>query len=156
MTAPTAEAPIASAAEAERAIADLNGIMDRLEATLAEETAQLRAGSVRAAHALDATKSALAALYAAQCERVKAASDLIARSLPEAAEALRNRHVGFQSLLQTNLTVLATAHAVSEGIIRGVSAELTRKQSPSTYGASGRANAPSAKASQPLALSRKL
>ena len=156
MTAPTAETPIVSAAEAERAIADLNSIMDRLEATLAEATAQVRRGSLRTACTLEATKSALAALYAAQSERVKAASDLIARSLPEAAEALRSRHVGFQSLLQTNLTVLATAHAVSEGIIRGVSAELTRRQSPSTYGASGRANAPSAKASQPLALSRKL
>ena len=156
MTAPTAEAPIANAADAERAIADLNSIMDRLEATLAEETTQVRRGSLRAARALDATKSALAALYAAQCERVKAASDLIARSLPEAAEALRGRHVAFQSLLQNNMTVLATAHAVSEGIIRGVSAELTRRQSPSTYGASGRTNAPSTKASQPLALSRKL
>ena len=69
---------------------------------------------------------------------------------------LRESHAAFQSLLQTNLTVLATAHAVSEGIIRGVSGELARKQSPSTYGASGRSNAPGAKASQPLALSRTL
>ena len=63
----------------------------------------------------------------------------------------------FRSLLQTNLTVLATAHAVSEGIIRGVSGELARKQAPSTYGANGRANQPSRrKASQPLAISRSL
>ncbi len=155
MTA-NAEAPIASAGEAERAIADLNAIMDRLEATLADETAQVRAGSLRAACALDATKTALAALYAAQCERVKAAHGLIVQSLPQAAAALRSRHVAFQSLLQTNLTVLATAHAVSEGIIRGVSGELARTQAPSTYGATGRANAPGPRASQPLALSRKL
>ena len=69
---------------------------------------------------------------------------------------MRERHAAFQALLQTNLTVLATAHAVSEGIIRGVSGELARKQAPSTYGATGRANAPSAKASQPLAISRTL
>ena len=62
----------------------------------------------------------------------------------------------FRPLLQTNLTVLATAHAVSEGIIRGVSGELARKRTPSTYGASGRANGPAAKASQPLAFSRTL
>jgi hypothetical protein len=154
MTA-SAEAPIASAGEAERAIADLNNIMDRLEATLAEETAQLRAGSLRAACALDATKSALAALYAAQSERVKAAAGLIAQALPQAVDGLRSRHVAFQSLLQTNLTVLATAHAVSEGIIRGVSGELARRQTPTTYGASGRANAPGPRASQPLAFSRK-
>ena len=59
-------------------------------------------------------------------------------------------------LLQMNLTVLATAHAVSEGIIRGVSGELARTRAPQTYGASGRANAPDPRASQPLALSRKL
>jgi hypothetical protein len=152
----TASAPIASAGEAERAIADLNEIMDRLEATLAEETVQLRAGSLRAARALDATKSALAALYAAQSERVKAAAGLIAQSLPGAIDALRSRHVAFQSVLQANLTVLATAHAVSEGIIRGVSGELARQQTPTTYGASGRANGPNPRASQPLAFSRKL
>jgi hypothetical protein len=76
--------------------------------------------------------------------------------LPAALDRLRNRHDAFQALLQTNLTVLATAHAVSEGIIRGVSGELARKLAPSTYGASGRANGPSAKTSQPLALSRRL
>ena len=86
----------------------------------------------------------------------KAAKDIIATSLPEALERLRARHDAFQALLQTNLTVLATAHAVSEGIIRGVSGELARKQAPSTYGATGRASPPSSKVSQPLAISRTL
>jgi hypothetical protein len=87
---------------------------------------------------------------------VKAAKDAIARLAPKALDRLRRRHDTLQGLLQTNLTVLATAHAVSEGIIRGVSGELARKQAPSTYGASGRAQAPSAKASPPLAISRVL
>ena len=91
-----------------------------------------------------------------ESDRVMAARELIARLVPDAIETLRKRHTAFQALLQTNLTVLATAHAVSEGIIRGVSGELARKRTPSTYGASGRANAPSAKASQPLAVSRSL
>ena len=43
---------------------------------------------------------------------------------------MRERHTAFQALLQTNMTVLATAHAVSEGIIRGVSGELARKRAP--------------------------
>jgi hypothetical protein len=54
------------------------------------------------------------------------------------------------------MTVLATAHAVSEGVIRGVSGELARKRTPSTYGATGKASRPPAGASQPLALSRTL
>jgi hypothetical protein len=150
------QAAIASASEAERAIDNLNNIMDRLVATLEEETARARAGKLSAATELDEAKVELARAYAAETERVKAARALVAQSLPAALAALQARHEAFQALLQTNLTVLATAHAVSEGIIRGVSGELARKQAPSTYGASGRASAPAAKTSQPLALSRTL
>jgi hypothetical protein len=51
---------------------------------------------------------------------------------------------------------LATAHAVSEGLVRGVSGELARKAAPQTYGASGRANAPDPRKAVPLAVSRVL
>lgn len=158
MTIPTrnAAAPIASSGEAERAIANLNKIMDRLIDTIEEETARYRAGRLRDAVELDEAKVELARSYAAESDRVKSAKDIIAKSLPDALDALRKRHDAFQALLQKNLTVLATAHAVSEGIIRGVSGELARKQAPSTYSASGRANAPSSKTSQPLAISRTL
>ena len=148
--------PIASAGEAERAIANLNTIMDRLIDTIEEETTRLRAGRLRDAVELDEAKVEFARLYAAESARVKSAKDIIATSLPDALDRLRKRHDAFQTLLQKNLTVLATAHAVSEGIIRGVSGELARKAAPSTYGASGRANAASSKASQPLAISRTL
>ena len=128
--------------------------MDRLEETVTEETACMRAGRLHEALALEPAKADLAHRFAVESERVRAARGLIAGSLPQALDALRERHTAFQSLLQKNLTVLATAHAVSEGIIRGVSGELARKRAPSTYGATGRANGPSPKASQPLALSR--
>ena len=143
----------ANAGEAEQALADLNTIMDRLMETIAEETARARTGRLAAVAELSETKLELARLYSAESERVKAG---LAQVLPDAIEDLRERHAAFRSLLQINMTVLATAHAVSEGIIRGVSGQLARKRAPSTYGASGRANAPSAKASQPLALSRTL
>jgi flagellar biosynthesis/type III secretory pathway chaperone len=153
---PGTPSPIVSVGEAERAIANLNKIMDRLVETVEEETARLRVGELRATVELDGAKAELARLYAAETDRVKAAKVIIIQSLPEALDRLRQRHTVFQTLLQTNLTVLATAHAVSEGIIRGVSSELARRQAPSTYGASGRANAPSTKTSQPLAVSRRL
>lgn len=156
MNARLADTPIASVGEAERVIANLNTIMDRLVETIEEETVRVRAGRLSDAAVLAQDKTEFGRRYAAESERVMAARELIARSLPDAFDALRKRHAAFQVLLQTNLTVLATAHAVSEGIIRGVSGELARKRAPSTYGASGRANAPSAKASQPLAISRTL
>ena len=158
MSAPQAEArhAIASVGEAEQAIANLATIMDRLAGAIEAETAQVRAGHMLQAGGVEVAKAELARAYAAETARLAEGKEFIARALPKAAAALRRRHSAFQELLQVNLTVLATAHAVSEGIIRGVSGELARKRAPQTYGASGRANTPGARASQPLALSRKL
>ena len=156
MTNPSSAATIGTAAEAEAVIDRLNTIMDRLVETVEAETAHMRKGRVRDALALEAQKQELSARYAAECGRVRVSQAMIAKSLPQALAKLRDRHATFQALLQKNLTVLATAHAVSEGIIRGVSGELARKQTPSTYGAGGRANAPGPRAGQPIALSRTL
>ena len=52
------------------------------------------------------------------------------------------------------MIVLATAHAVSEGIVRRLSGDLARKASPQVYGASGRTVAPNPKHGRPLAVSR--
>lgn len=156
MSIPAPDAPISTAAEAERAIDNLNSIMDRLIETVQEETARMRKGQLRDALTLEGQKQELSLRYASESARVKKAQTTIARTLPDALAALRERHAEFQAVLQTNLTVLATAHAVSEGIIRGVSDELTRRQAPSTYGAGGRANAPRAKTAPPLAISRTL
>ena len=156
MTSPEARSPITDANAAEKAIASLEKVMDCLEQTVADEIAHVRAGRLRDAVNLDEAKIDFARLYVIESDYVKVARNAIARLAPEALDRLRRRHDAFQGVLQTNLTVLATAHAVSEGIIRGVSGELARKQAPSTYGASGRAQAPSTKASPPLAISRML
>ena len=156
MNTPAPSMTIASVGEAERVVANINIVLDRLMETVAEETARVRAGKLREAADLGETKAELSRRYATESERVMAARDFIAGALPDAFKALRTRNAAFQTLLQANLIVLATAHAVSEGIIRGVSGELARKRAPSTYGATGRANAPAAKASQPLAISRTL
>ncbi len=153
--APEANA-IANAGEAAQTIENLNAIMDRLTAAVEEETAHMRAGRLTEALAVEDTKVELARRYTVESGRLKAAEALIRSALPGALADLRRRHQAFQALLQTNLTVLATAHAVSEGIIRGVSGELAKKRAPSTYGASGRATAPAPTASQPLAVSRSL
>jgi hypothetical protein len=156
MTSPGTGQTVVNAAEAERAVASLEKIMDQLEQTLTEETARVRAGRLRDAMNLDVAKIEFARLYVLESARLKTASDAIARVAPGLLDRLRQRHHIFQGLMRTNLTVLATAHAVSEGIIRGVSGELARKQAPSTYGATGRAQTPSTKVSPPLAISRSL
>ena len=147
---------IASVGEAEQAIANLGVIIDRLTETIDQETALVRAGRMLKAGEMEERKSALASAFTAETVRLANGREFILRATPDAVVRLRERHIAFQRLLQTNMTVLATAHAVSEGIIRGVSGELARTAAPQTYGASGRANGPSPCASQPLALSRKL
>jgi hypothetical protein len=147
---------IASIGEAQHAIANLERIMDALLATVEEETGLVRNGRIADAARLEETKSELAGRYFAQTERLKANKMFIQRTLPDALAALRRRHDSFHALLQINLTVLATAHAVSEGIVRGVSDEINRSQVPQTYGASGRAVAAKPKNRQPMAISRSL
>jgi len=148
--------PIESVGEAEKVISHLEGIMDSLLATLEEETAFVRAGRLHEAMALEEAKAEYARAYVADSDRIKLSRTFLCQALPDALASLRQRHDNFHALLQINLTVLATAHAVSEGIIRGVSGELARKRAPQTYGASGRANLPGPKVGQPLAVSRVL
>ena len=147
---------IETAADAQQVIASLGSIMDSLLATVEEETKLVRAGRLHDASALEAGKDDLARRYMLESERIKNSKGFLKQALPDQLAALRERHDMFYALLQINMTVLATAHAVSEGIIRGVSGEMTRKTSPSTYGSGGRANTPSSRAMQPLAISRSL
>ena len=59
-------------------------------------------------------------------------------------------------MLQVNLTVLATAHAVSEGVIRGVNAEMQKRAMPQTYTAAGQRAVPNQRRAAPLSISRTL
>jgi hypothetical protein len=156
VSATSPQSPIFSVGEAEQAVETLNTITDRLVETIEEETKHVRAGRLHAAAGLGEAKAELSRRYTAESLRLIANQLLIARNLPDAFAAMRERHTAFQALLQTNMTVLATAHAVSEGIIRGVSGELARKRAPSTYGASGRATMPGPRANQPMAICRSL
>jgi hypothetical protein len=144
-----------AASQQHTALAELSLVMDAIVHILEQETALVRSGRLTEAAKLETSKSDLANRYYAGASRVR---EMLAQlsSTPDALAALQRRHDEFRALLQINLTVLATAHAVSEGIMRGVSDELARKAAPSTYGATGRANAPGASASQPLAVSRVL
>jgi hypothetical protein len=148
--------PITTAAEAEDVIGHFLKIMDALLATVEEETNLVRAGRLRAVTRLEQPKAELARLYIADLLRLRANQNYLTQAVPETMHDLRRRHDTFRALLQINLTVLATAHAVSEGIVRGVSSELARKSAPQTYGASGRPSAPRARTGQPLAVSRSL
>ena len=148
--------PIETAAEAENLVRHLLAAMDTLVATVEHETELVRAGKLKEATALEAAKAELARAYVADTTQVKANLPALKRQVPDLLAALRKQHDTFNALLQINLTVLATAHAVSEGLIRGAHSEVARKHAPQTYGSSGRPAAPPKSAAVPVSVSRSL
>jgi len=154
--APSASAPVGSMQEAETLITHIMEVMDAVLNVVEDETNLVRAGKLSAAARLVPSKNELSQLYLADAQRLKISQSYLARTMPDILAALRKRHDLFQAVLQMNLTVLATAHAVSEGIMRGVSDEMAKKSMPAGYGASGRTTTPPPRHAQPLAVSRVL
>lgn len=144
-----------SFAAAYKVVQPLYETMDALLAVIDQETALIREGRLREARTLEQQKAELAARYTAATKTIKESHGATPFA-QDVVDELNKKHDLFRALLKINLTVLATAHAVSEGIVRGVSEEFTRRSAPQTYGASGRPNLPPARLSQPIAVSRVL
>jgi len=147
---------IITAAEAEQTIADVATLIEKLSGLMEQETALVHAGQVKRASGLGATKTDLAGQLYVTAERLKANAKFLSQAAPGRCAALAHLQEAFRIVLQKNMIVLATAHAVSEGIVRRLSGDLARKTSPQVYGASGRTTAPNPRYGQPLALSRRL
>lgn len=148
--------PIESAAESENLVRHLLAAMDALVATVEQETKLVRDGKLKDAVELELRKNELARLYVTDTAQVKANLPALRKHVPDLLAALRQQHDTFGALLQMNLTVLATAHAVSEGLIRGAHSEVAKKNAPQTYGQSGRTAAPPKSAATPISVSRTL
>ena len=148
--------PITTAAEAERALAEMSDLIEHLRAVIEQETVLVHAGKVRSAMALGASKSELAGQLLNHGQRLKANAKFMLQAAPARCAELREMQDAFRAVLQKNMIVLATSHAVSEGIVRRLSGDLARKRSPQVYGASGRTAAPNPRQSSPLAISRTL
>ena len=140
--------------EAEQAIDDLTALIEKLTAVVEQETELVHAGQIRTASALEPAKAELAGQLFASGEHFKTSAKVLLQSVPARCAALARVQETFRAVLQRNMIVLATAHAVSEGIMRRLSGDLARKASPQVYGASGRATAPNPKHGRPLAVSR--
>jgi hypothetical protein len=154
--APALKSASATPAEIRKLAEDLMDVMSALLGVTERETELVRAGKVREAMQLEAQKSELSRRYMVAVENVKAAQKQLAQAAPDLLNTLRRHHDTFRAMLQVNLTVLATAHAVSEGIVRGVNSEIQRRNIPNTYTAAGRRAAPGPRHITPLAVSRSL
>jgi hypothetical protein len=148
--------PITTGAEAEAAVDEMAQLIEKLHAVVEQETTLVHAGRLRAAAALEPSKAALAGQLYASTERIKTNAKFVMKAAPVPCTALAKLQDGLRAALQKNIVVLATAHAVSEGIMRRLSGDLARKSTPQVYGASGRPTLPNPRHGRPLALSRVL
>ncbi|MBN8990831.1 MAG: hypothetical protein J0H42_21510 [Rhizobiales bacterium] len=147
---------ISTPAEARKLAEELMDVMSGLLGVIERETELVRAGKVREAMALESQKGELSRRYMITVEHLKTSQKYLAQVSPELLTTLRRHHDTFRAMLQVNLTVLATAHAVSEGIVRGVNTEIQRRNIPNTYTASGQRATPGPRNMTPLAVSRSL
>jgi hypothetical protein len=149
-------APALSLADVRKLADSLMDVMTTLLTVIESETALVRAGKLRDAMALEGRKTELSQRYAGIIAYIRNNKDCLAKASPDLITALHRHHDTFRAMLQVNLTVLATAHAVSEGVIRGVNAEMQKRAMPQTYTAAGQRAVPNQRRAAPLSISRTL
>jgi hypothetical protein len=151
-TVPMASTP----AEARKLAEHLMEVMSALLSLIERETELVRAGKIREGMAFEPKKTELTRCYVNAVACLKASQKYLTQAAPELLTTLHRHHDVFRAMLQINLTVLATAHAVSESVIRGVNSEVQRRNIPNTYTAAGRRAAPGPRHITPLSVSRSL
>jgi hypothetical protein len=153
---PAPAAPAATPGDARKLAEGLMDVMSTLLGVIERETELVRAGKLREAMALEPKKTELSRRYVNAIGLLKASQRYLSQTAPELLNTLHRHHDTFRAMLQINLTVLATAHAVSESIVRGVNAEMQQRNIPNTYTAAGRRATPGPRHMTPLAISRSL
>lgn len=153
---PGAPIPASTPADARKLAESMMRIMSSLLGIVERETELVRGGNVREAMALEAEKNEMSRQYVEAISHVTRSRDYLKKTAPDLLTTLHRYHDTFRAMLQVNLTVLATAHAVSEGIIRGVNGEMQRKNMPNGYTAGGQRAMPNHRHATPLSVSRSL
>jgi hypothetical protein len=145
-----------TAAEARNLAENLMDVMSTLLGVIERETELVRAGKIREAMSFEPKKTELSRRYVNAIAHLKVSQKYLFQTAPELLNTLHRHHDVFRAMLQVNLTVLATAHAISESIVRGVNTEMQRRNIPNTYTAAGKRAAPGPRHITPLAVSRSL
>ncbi|MDB5511541.1 MAG: hypothetical protein JWR08_1024 [Enterovirga sp.] len=128
-------AAVSCAADADRLLAELRAAMAELVAVLETETRLVEAGRIREGLAEEGRKSGLSGAYILKLQHAKANVVALARFAPDGLRAFRNAQSEFERVVDRNQTVIATARAVSEGLIKSLAEEMERQSRPQGYGA---------------------
>ncbi|WP_293807519.1 hypothetical protein [uncultured Bosea sp.] len=125
---------IADALSARALIEAVLEALGALSHLVGEETELVRAGRLPEAMAREPRKTELAGIYMRGVEQVKLNAVALARFVPDQVKRLKEAHLAFQGLIETNQIVLATARAVSESIVRDLAADANRPMRANGYG----------------------
>src|SRR6478736_792897 len=149
---------IADALSARALVEAVLEALGSLSHLVGEETELVRAGRLPEAMSREPRKTELAGIYMRGVEQVKLNAVALARFVPDQVKRLKEAHLAFQGLIETNQIVLATARAVSESVIRDLAADANRPMRANGYGpaASVGAGAFARPNSGPLVVSRSL
>lgn len=149
---------VAGAADARALIEAVLEALGALSHLVGEETELVRAGRLPEAMQREPRKTELAGIYMRGVEQVKLNAVALARFAPELVKRLKEAHLAFQLLIETNQIVLATARAVSESVIRDLASDANKPMRAAGYGpaASVGAGLYARPNSGPLVVSRRL
>lgn len=125
---------VSSAVEAERLIETVMETLAALSHVVGEETGLVKAGRLKDAMEREVRKTELAGVYMKGVEQVKLNAVALARFAPERVKRLKNAHLAFQELIDLNQTVLATARAISESIMRDLAVDTNKQNRAPSYG----------------------
>lgn len=125
---------VASAVEAEQLIEAVLETLGALSHVVGEETGLVKAGRLKDAMEREARKAELAGSYMKGVEQIKLNAVALARFAPERVKRLKSAHLAFQDLIELNQTVLATARAISESIMRDLATDANRQNRAPGYG----------------------
>lgn len=125
---------VAGAADARALIEAVLEALGALSHLVGEETELVRAGRLPEAMQREPRKTELAGIYMRGVEQVKLNAVALARFAPELVKRLKEAHLAFQLLIETNQIVLATARAVSESVIRDLASDANKPMRAAGYG----------------------
>lgn len=153
---PPEPARVTTRPEAATLVRSVLATMEELSAVLEAETEHVRVGRLREGLAQEDRKASLTGEYLKGLQAVKANAVALARVAPDLVEDLKRTHARFDSVVAANRTVLGTARAVSESIVKGIVDTLNQRERPATYGPGAALSTRPAARVEPLVLSRSL
>ena len=146
---------LSTKAEAVALVDGLLATLHNLGDILDQESALLRAGKLKDGLALSHRKNDLARSFIQTLQAANANAANLRALAPERLELYRKSQEAFAPRLQENLTVIATAQALSNSIIQEVATAVARSDIPTAYSARGRSlDQTSATTARPISLNR--